>query len=195
MIIPNIVKTDANGNSHSTNLINHDFENSRVVYLIGEINSEAALSVCSQIRYLASRSDDDIILWINSPGGTVSDGMAIYDVITDVNSDVVTVGTGLAASMGAFLLSSGTEGKRYLSPNVQLMVHQPLGGVQGQATDIGLVADHIKSIKNRLAEIIAANCNKPLKRVIADMDRDKWMSAEEAVKYGLADHIGFPVTF
>ena len=181
-----------NGKDHGSDLYSYDFTKRRVIHLTGEVNSESAQAVCMQIRYLASKSDDDIYLIINSPGGSVSDGLAIYDAMNGVACDVVTVGTGVAASMGAFLLSSGTKGKRYITTTAEVMIHQPLGGVQGQATDIGLVADRIKRVKNTLAAIIANNCGKTVKKVTGDMERDRWFTAEEAVDYGVADIVGFP---
>ena len=191
MFIPNII-TNTNGKEHSTDILSHDFIKHRIINLNGEVNAESGLAVCSQIRYLASKSDDDIYIFINSPGGTVSDGLAIYDAMKGVECDVATFGTGVAASMGAFLLSSGTKGKRFISPTAEVMLHQPLGSVQGQATDISLVADHIQRVKGRLAAIIAENCGKSVRKVTTGLERDMWMTAQEALAYGVVDHIGFP---
>lgn len=189
--LPHII-TSTDGNDHNTDLISYDLVKNRIIYLTGEVNSESALSVITQLRYLAARSDKDIYMFINSPGGSVSDGLAIYDVMNEINCDVATVGTGMAASMGSFLLAAGTQGKRYVTPSTEIMIHQPLGGVQGQATDISLVADHIQKIKLKLASIIAEKCGKEPEKVINDMERDHWMSTEQAKEYGIVDHVGFP---
>lgn len=190
-ILPHVV-TSTDGNEHNTDLISLDLVKNRVVYLSGEVNSDSAVSIISQLRFLASKSDRDIYMFINSPGGSVSDGLAIYDVMNQISCDVVTVSVGMSASMGSFLLAAGAPGKRYAAPSAEIMIHQPLGGVQGQATDILLVAEHIQKIKSKLAGILAEECNKPIKTVIKDMERDYWLSAEEAVEYGLADYVGFP---
>ncbi|MCR5502306.1 MAG: ATP-dependent Clp protease proteolytic subunit [Lachnospiraceae bacterium] len=191
--LPQIV-TPTDGSEHSTDLISLDMVKNRVIYLAGEVNGERAVSVITQIRYLASRSDKDIYLVINSPGGSVSDGLAIYDAMNETACDIVTIATGMAASMGAFLLSAGAPGKRYVTPSAEVMIHQPLGGVQGQATDISLVADHIQKTKKKLAFILAENCGKTLTEVTGDMERDHWMTAEQARTYGLVDRVGFPET-
>lgn len=190
-ILPHVV-TSTDGNEHNTDLISLDLVKNRVVYLSGEVNSDSAVSIISQLRFLASKSDRDIYMFINSPGGSVSDGLAIYDVMNQISCDVVTVSVGMSASMGSFLLAAGAPGKRYAAPSAEIMIHQPLGGVQGQATDILVVAEHIQKIKSKLAGILAEECNKPIKTVIKDMERDYWLSAEEAVEYGLADYVGFP---
>lgn len=189
--LPHVI-TSTDGNEHNTDLISYDMTKNRVIYLNGEVNGESALSVITQLRYLATKSDKDIYLFINSPGGAVSDGLAIYDVINNIPCDVVTVATGMAASMGSFLLAAGTPGKRFATPSTEIMIHQPLGGVQGQATDISLVADHIQKIKNKLASIMAEKCKKNLEEVINDMERDHWMTADQAKNYGLVDCVGFP---
>ncbi|MCR5735511.1 MAG: ATP-dependent Clp protease proteolytic subunit [Lachnospiraceae bacterium] len=189
--LPHIITT-TDGNDHSTDLISYDMIKNRVIYLNGEVNGESAISVITQLRYLAGKSDQDIYMFINSPGGSVSDGLAIYDVMNDIPCDVVTIATGLAASMGSFLLSSGEKGKRYITASTEVMIHQPLGGVQGQATDISVVADHIQKTKIKLTSIIAENCGKPVDEVANDMERDHWMSGQQAKEYGLVDHVGFP---
>lgn len=186
------VITSTDGNEHNTDLISFDMVKNRVIYLNGEVNSESALSIITQLRYLAAKSDKDIYMYINSPGGAVSDGLAIYDVMNEIPCDVVTVATGMAASMGSFLLAAGEPGKRFATPSTEIMIHQPLGGVQGQATDISLVADHIQKIKTKLASIMADKCKKNVDAVISDMERDHWMSADQAMEYGLVDWIGFP---
>lgn len=187
------VVTNVEGHDQSTNLISYDFMKNRTIYINGEINDWVALSVISQLKYLDRKGDDDITIVINSPGGTVSAGMAIYDAMKyGVNCDVCTVATGVAASMGAFLLAAGTKGKRYATPSAEIMIHQPLGGVQGQATDISLVADHIQHIKKKLAEILAEACSKSVKKLLNDMERDNWKTSFQAKEYGLIDYIGYP---
>lgn len=189
--LPHII-TSTDGNEHSTDLISYDMIKNRVIYLNGEVNGESALAIITQLRYLASKSDKDIYLFINSPGGAVSDGLAIYDVMNEISCEVVTVATGMAASMGAFLLAVGAYGKRYITPSTEVMIHQPLGGVQGQATDISLVANHIQKIKTKLASIMAEKCKKNIKTITNDMERDHWMTANQAKEYGLVDCVGFP---
>lgn len=191
IFLPHIM-TSTDGYEYSTELISYDMIKNRVIYLNGEINTESALSAITQLRYLAAKSDRDIFMYINSPGGSVSDGLAIYDMMNQISCDVVTIGTGVAASMGAFLLASGTPGKRFATPSVEIMIHQPFGSVQGQATDISVVADHIQIIKRKLGTILADQCKKAPESVISDMERDRWMSAIQAKDYGLIDYIGFP---
>ncbi len=162
----------------------------RIVFLGMPINNTVASSIVAQILYLASEdSEKDINLYINSPGGVVSAGMAIYDTMQYVKPDVTTTCVGMAASMGAVLLTGGADGKRYLLPNARVMIHQPLGGVQGQASDIEIEAQEIIRIKNLLCEIIAEHCGKGKDQVMEDFDRNKWMSAEEAKDYGLVDKV------
>ena len=186
------INTSIDGNEHKTDLISYNMAKNRAIYLNGEVNDESALSIIVQLKYLAGKSDKDIYLYINSRGGSVSDGLAIYDVMNEINCDVVTVASGMAASMGSFLLAAGASGKRFITPSTEIMIHQPLGGVYGQATDISLVADHIQKIKMKLAGIIANRCKKEIDAVIRDMERDNWMSAYQAKEYGLADYVGFP---
>lgn len=162
----------------------------RVVFLTGEINDITADLVVAQLMYLESKGDDkDISLYINSPGGSVTAGMAIYDTMNYIKCDVETICVGMAASMGAFLLSSGTKGKRFALPNSEIMIHQPLGGAQGQASDIAITAEHIMRVKKRMNEILAKNCNKTVEQIERDVDRDHYMFAEEAKAYGLVDGI------
>lgn len=189
--LPHIV-TSIDGSNNTTDLISYDLIKNRIIYLNGEINGESSLSIITQLRYLASKSDSDIYMFINSAGGTVSDGLAIYDTMNEITCDVVTIATGMAASMGSFLLAAGTPGKRYVTPSTEVMIHQPLGGVQGQATDISLLAEHIQKIKSKLVTILAEKCGKNLSDVITDMERDFWMSGEQAKKYGIVDFIGYP---
>ena len=162
----------------------------RVVFLTGEINDVTADLVVAQLMYLESKGDDkDISLYINSPGGSVTAGMAIYDTMNYIKCDVETICVGMAASMGAFLLSSGTKGKRFALPNSEIMIPQPLGGAQGQASDIAITAEHIVRVKKRMSEILAKNCNKTVEQIERDIDRDNYMFAEEAKAYGLVDGI------
>lgn len=162
----------------------------RIVFLGTPINDAVASSIVAQILYLqAEDPDKDINLYINSPGGVVSAGLAIYDTMQYVSCDVVTTCVGMAASMGAVLLTGGTDGKRNLLPNSRVMIHQPLGGVEGQASDIEIEAQEILRIKNLLCKIIADHSDKSQDKVEKDFDRNKWMGAEEAKDYGLVDHI------
>lgn len=162
----------------------------RVVFLTGEVTDVTADLVVAQLMYLESKGENkDISLYINSPGGSVTAGMAIYDTMNYIKCDVETICIGMAASMGAFLLSSGTKGKRFALPNSEIMIHQPSGGAQGQASDIAITAEHILRVKKRMNAILAKNCNQPLDRIERDVDRDNYMFAEEALKYGLIDGI------
>ncbi len=162
----------------------------RIIFLTGEINDAVADAVVAQLIYLEGKDPNkDICLYINSPGGSVSAGLAIYDTMNYIKCDVSTICIGLAASMGAFLLSSGAKGKRYALPNSEIMIHQPLGGAQGQASDIKIMADHILKTKHRLNTILAQNSGKPYEIVEKDTDRDNYLSAEEAKEYGLIDEI------
>lgn len=192
VMFPSIV-TNINGHDQSTNIINYDFEKNRFIYINGDVTDSMAMSITSQLRYLDAKSDDPITVFINSPGGSVTAGLAIYDCMKHgIHCDVITVATGMAASMGAFLLAAGTTGKRYATPNAEIMIHQPLGGVQGQATDISLVANHIQYMKKKLAAILAEECGKTQKKLMHDTERDNWMSSVAAKEYGLVDHVGYP---
>ena len=162
----------------------------RIIFLNDEVNDVTASLVVAQILFLESEDPTkDINLYINSPGGSVVAGMAIYDTMQYVKCDVSTICMGMAASMGAFLLAGGTKGKRYALPNSEIMIHQPSGGAQGQATDIKIVADHILRTKGKLNSILAANTGKPIEVIEADTERDNYMSATEAVEYGLIDKV------
>lgn len=162
----------------------------RIIFLTGEINDLSADIVIAQLIYLEGKDPEkDISLYINSPGGSVTSGMAIYDTMNYIKCDVSTICVGMAASMGAFLLSSGAKGKRFSLPNSEIMIHQPLGGAQGQASDIKIQADHIMKIKDRMNRILSANTSQPLKKIEKDVDRDNYMTAEEALKYGIVDRI------
>ena len=162
----------------------------RIIFLGEEVTDVSASLVVSQLLFLESEDPGkDISLYINSPGGSVTAGMAIYDTMQYIKCDVSTICMGMAASMGAFLLAGGAKGKRMALPNAVIMIHQPSGGAQGQATDIKIVADHILKTKKKLNEILAANTGQPLEVIAADTERDNYMSAEEAVAYGLIDSI------
>ena len=162
----------------------------RIVMLSGPIDAAVANSVIAQLLFLdAQDPDKDIYLYINSPGGSVSAGLAIFDTMNFINADVQTIVIGMAASMGAFLLAAGEKGKRYALPNAEVMIHQPLGGAQGQATEIEIAAKHILKTRDTLNKILAERTGQTLKVIARDTDRDNYMSAEEAVKYGLVDAI------
>lgn len=162
----------------------------RIIFMTGEINDITADIIVAQLIYLEGKDPKkDISLYINSPGGSVSAGMAIYDTMQYIRCDVSTICIGMAASMGAFLLSSGKKGKRYALPNSVIMIHQPLGGAQGQASDIAIQAEQILKHKKKLNELLADNTGQPLERVTRDTDRDFYMSPEEASEYGLVDKI------
>lgn len=164
--------------------------NDRIIMLSEEVNDTSASLVVAQLLYLESQdSEKDISLYINSPGGSITSGMAIVDTMNYVKCDVSTICIGMAASMGAFLLSCGTKGKRFALPNSEVMIHQPLGGMQGQATDIKIHADRIIRMRKKLNETLAANTGQPLEVIEKDTERDNFMSAEEACAYGLIDKV------
>jgi ATP-dependent Clp protease, protease subunit len=162
----------------------------RIIWLGSEVRDDNANEICAKILLLAAEDPKrDIYLYINSPGGSITAGMAIYDTMKFVPNDIVTVGIGMAASMGQFLLTSGTKGKRYITPNARVLLHQPHGGFGGTASDIQTQAQLILSMKQRLAEITAAQTGKTVEQVNADGDRDRWFSAQEALEYGFVDHV------
>lgn len=162
----------------------------RVIFFVGPVNDQSANLVVAQLLFLESENPDkDISLYINSPGGSVYAGMAIYDTMQFVKPDVSTLCTGLAASMGAFLLAAGAKGKRYTLPNSRIMIHQPSGGAQGQASDIQIQAREILSLRERLNNILAQNTGQPVERIAVDTERDNFMSAEDALSYGLVDKV------
>jgi ATP-dependent Clp protease protease subunit len=162
----------------------------RIIMLSGEVNDPVASSIVAQMLFLeAEDPQKDIYFYINSPGGVITSGMAIYDTMNYIRPDVSTICIGQAASMGAFLLSSGAKGKRYALPHARIMIHQPLGGAQGQATDIEIQAKEILRMKAELNEILAANCGQSVKKLEKDTDRDNFMSAAEAVTYGIIDEV------
>lgn len=165
----------------------------RIIILSEDVNQETACSIVAQMLFLeAEDPEKDIYFYINSPGGSVSDGMAIYDTMNYIKCDVSTICIGMAASMGAFLLSSGTKGKRIALPNSEIMIHQPLiagGGISGQATDIQIRANHMQMLKEKLNRILAQNTGKPYETIVADTERDNFMTAAEALEYGLIDKV------
>lgn len=162
----------------------------RIIFLGEEVNEVTASLVVAQLLFLeAEDPGKDIQLYINSPGGSVTAGMAIYDTMQYIKCDVSTICLGMAASMGAFLLSGGAKGKRFALPNAEIMIHQPLGGAQGQATEIKIAAEHILKTRKKLNEILAANTGQPLERIETDTERDNYMSAQEAMEYGLIDKV------
>ena len=164
--------------------------NDRIIFLSDEVNDVTASLVVAQLLYLEAQDPDrDIYLYINSPGGSITSGMAIYDTMNYIKCDVSTICVGMAASMGAFLLSSGAKGKRFALPNAEVMIHQPLGGMQGQATDIKIHADRIIKIKEKLNKLLSEQTGKPLDVIERDTERDNFMSADEACAYGLVDKV------
>ena len=164
--------------------------NDRIIMLCGEVNDATASLVVAQLLYLEGQDPDkDIHLYINSPGGSVTAGMAIYDTMNYIKPDVSTICIGMAASMGAFLLAAGAKGKRFALPNSEIMIHQPLGGAQGQATDVMIHAEHIVKIKSRLNQILSERTGKPLDVITKDTERDNFMTAQQACDYGLVDKV------
>ncbi len=188
VLIPYVVERTASG-ERSYDLMSRLLED-RIVFLSGEVDDAMANVIISQLIYLEGKdATKDISLYINSPGGSVSAGLAIYDTMNYIKCDVSTICIGMAASMGAFLLSSGAKGKRYALPNAEVMIHQPLGGAQGQASDIKIAAEHILRTKAKLNRILAENCGQDISKVERDTDRDTWLTADEARAYGLIDRV------
>ena len=187
-LVPYVVEQTGNG-ERSMDIFSR-LLNDRIIVLSDEVNSQTASLVVAQLLFLEGQDNEkDINLYINSPGGSVTDGMAIYDTMQYIKCDVSTICIGMAASMGAFLLSSGTKGKRICLPNAEVMIHQPLGQTKGQAPEIEIAANHILKTKKKLNSILAANCGKTVEEVTADTERDNWLSAEEALAYGLVDKV------
>ena len=186
-LIPTVIEKNSNGERVYD--IYSRLLKDRIIILCGEIDDINSNTIIAQLLYLDSINNNDISLYINSPGGSVTAGMAIYDTINFIKSDVSTICIGLAASMGAFLLSSGTKGKRYCLPNSEVMIHQPLGGAQGQATEIKIAAERILKLKDKLNKMLANNTGKDLKTIENDTERDYFLSAKEALDYGLVDKI------
>ncbi len=186
-LVPMVVEKDFNG-ERSYDIFSRLLKD-RIVFISGEIDDNLANRVIAELLYLDSTGNEDINIYINSPGGSVSAGMAIYDTLNFVKSDVSTTCLGIAASMAAFLLSSGKKGKRYILPNADVMIHQPLGGAQGQATDIKIASDRIIDLRKRLNRILSKNTSQSLKKIEKDTERDNYLSAKEALEYGLVDKI------
>lgn len=188
MLIPMVVE-QTNRGERSYDIYSRLLED-RIIFLDGEITSQTANLVIAQLIYLEGKDPDkDIMMYINSPGGSVVAGMAIYDTMNYIKCDVCTICVGLAASMGAILLSSGAKGKRFALPNSEVMIHQPLGGFQGQASDIKIHAEHMMRTRKLINKILSENTGMPIETIEKDTDRDNFMSAEEAKKYGLIDKI------
>ena len=186
-MIPTIIERSSNGERIYD--IYSRLLKDRIIILSGEINDTVANNVVAMLLYLDSLNHDDISIYINSPGGVITSGMAIYDTMNFIKSDVSTICIGMAASMAAIILSSGTKGKRYILPNSEVMIHQPLGGAEGQATEIKIVAEHILSLKDKLNKILSDNTGKNIKTIELDTERDHFLSSEEALSYGLIDKI------
>ncbi len=188
MLVPYVIDQTSTG-ERSYDIYSRLLED-RIIFITGEIDDNVANTVVAQLIYLEGKNaDKDISLYINSPGGSITAGMAIYDTIQYIKCDVQTICVGLAASMGAFLLAAGTKGKRMCLPNSEVMIHQPLSGVQGQATDIEITANHIKKIKQKMIDMLAENCGQSVEKVAQDVERDNWMTAKEAKEYGLVDKV------
>ncbi len=187
LLIPNVIEKKQ-GSERVYDLYSRLLED-RIILLTGEIDDHTANIIISELLYLDSINQQDIAIYINSPGGSVSAGMAIYDTMNFIKSDVSTICLGIAASMGAFLLSSGTKGKRFCLPNSEVMIHQPLGGAQGQATEIKIAAEHILKTREKLNTILSQNTGKELKTIDRDTERDFFMNATEALDYGIIDKI------
>ena len=183
-IVPTVIERSSN-KEYAYDLYSRLLKD-RIIFLSGEINDSLANIVVSELLYLDSLNHEDICLYINSPGGSVTSGFAIYDTMNFIKSDVRTIVVGMAASMGAFLLSSGARGKRCALKNAEVMIHQVLGGAQGQATDIKIAAEHILKIKKKLNSILASNTGQPINKVIRDCERDNYMSSDEALNMGLS---------
>lgn len=186
-LVPIIIDKEGNG-ERSYDIFSRLLKD-RIIFLSGEINDDKANTVISELLYLDSINHNDISLYINSPGGSITSGMAIMDTMNYIKSDVSTICVGLAASMGAFLLSCGQKGKRFILPNAEVMIHQPLGGVNGQATEIKIVAQRILKLKDKLNSILAFNTNQDINKIQIDTERDYYMNANEALKYCIVDKI------
>ena len=186
-LIPMII--DKEGNSERSYDIFSRLLKDRIIILSGEINDSVANSVVAELLYLDSINHNDISLYINSPGGSITSGMAIYDTMNFIKSDVTTICIGMAASMAAFLLSCGKKGKRYSLPNAEIMIHQPLGGIEGQATEIKIAAERILRLKHKLNVILSENTGQNLEKIEQDTERDHFLEATEAIDYGIIDKI------
>ena len=186
-IIPTVIEKSNNG-ERVYDLYSRLLKD-RIVFIDGEINDQNSNIIIGQLLYLNSKGNEDISIYINSPGGSVTAGMAIYDTIKFIKCDVSTICVGMCASMAAFILSSGTKGKRYALKNSEVMIHQPIGGAQGQATEIKIAAERIIKIKKKLAEMLAKNTGKTISKIEKDVERDYFMDASEALEYGIVDKI------
>lgn len=184
-IIPTVI-TKTNNKEYAYDLYSRLLQD-RIIFLTGEINDTMSNIIISELLYLDNINHENIYIYINSPGGAITSGMGIYDTMKFIESKVITIGVGMCASMAAFLLSSGDE--RYVLPNAEVMIHQPLGGAQGQATDIKIAAERIIKLKEKLNRILADNTNQPLEKIYEDTERDNFLSAKEAKEYGLIDDI------
>ena len=188
-LVPYVIEQTSRGGERSYDIYSRLLKE-RIIFLADEVNDQTASLVVAQLLFLESEDPNkDIQLYINSPGGSVTAGMAIYDTMNYIKCDVSTICIGMAASMGAFLLSSGAKGKRLALPNAEVMIHQPSGGAKGQATEIQIVAENILKTKKKLNEILAANTGQTVEKIAEDTERDNFMSAEEAKEYGLIDEI------
>ncbi len=186
-LVPIVIDKESNG-ERSYDIFSRLLKN-RIILLSGEINDSTSDSVVAQLLYLDSLNHEDISLYINSPGGSITSGMARYDTMNFVKSKVSTICIGMAASMAAFLLSSGEKGKRFILPNAEVMIHQPLGGAQGQATEIKIAAEHILKVKKRMNTILATNTGQNVETIEQDTERDNFMDSKEALEYGIVDQI------
>ena len=187
MLIPTIIEKSNNG-ERAYDIYSRLLKN-RIILLSGEINDDIANIVVAELLYLDSLNNDDIYMYINSPGGSITAGMAIYDTMNYIKSDVSTTCIGMAASMGAFLLSCGKKGKRYCLPNSEVMIHEPLGGVNGQATEIDIVAKRILYLRDKINKILSENTGKDMNKIKHDTERDYYMTASQALEYGMIDEI------
>ena len=187
MLIPTVIEKSSMG-ERAYDLYSRLLKN-RIILLSGEINDDSANIIIAELLYLDSINHEDISIYINSPGGSITSGMAIYDTMNLIKSNVSTICVGIAASMAAFLLSAGTKGKRYCLPNSEVMIHQPLGGAQGQATEIDIAAKRILNLKEKLNAILAKNTKKSIKQIEKDTDRDYFMDAKTSLEYGIIDKI------
>lgn len=176
------------GRGRGQDIFSRNYGN-RIIHLVGPIEDEMAATVIAQLLSLDAEGNEDICLYINSPGGSVSAGLAIYDTMQHIKSDVSTICLGRAASMGAVLLSAGTKGKRCILPHSEIMIHQPSGGMEGQASDILISAEHIRYTKRVINEILASNCEKTYEDICKDTDRDYWLNAKDALEYGIVDKV------
>ena len=188
--VTSIISANGNGLGGLDDHIYNRLLKERIIFLGSDVRDENANAICAQLLLLSAEDPDkDIWLYINSPGGSISAGMAIYDTMNWVPNDVATVAMGMAASMGQFLLSAGTKGKRYATPHARVMMHQPSGGIGGTATDIKIQAEQMLYIKNQMAQLIAEHTGQTVEQITRDSDRDRWFSAEEAKEYGFVDHV------